>query len=167
LFCPGEGKNRVNFCRHQGIEYIPARVYPHDYPEAKRISVYVQDTAGGLDVWAVLDNRYVQKVTHYAFALPLLRAYEVEFPDKWPAGWPSISDLLANQLCCTDDSTFHKPEIDMKGVRDVLDRDKTCRENGEMYVKTSVLELLLASGKSWSVGHSHPGQPVSPAVHGS
>ncbi|MCZ5103459.1 hypothetical protein O5183_04685 [Escherichia coli] len=83
LFCPSEGKNRVNFCRHHGIEYIPAQVYSHDYPEANRISVYVQDTAGGLDVWAVLDNRYVQKVTHYAFALPLLCAYGVEFPGKW------------------------------------------------------------------------------------
>lgn len=144
LFCPGEGKNRVNFCRHHGIEYIPARVYPHDYPEANRISVYVHDTAGGLDVWAVLDNRYVQKVTHYAFALPLLRAYGVAFPGKWPAGWPSISDLLANQLCCTDETTFHKPVIDMHAVRDVLDRDKTSREDGEMYVKTSVHELPLA-----------------------
>ncbi|HHA1790737.1 hypothetical protein ACR9HU_23250 (plasmid) [Enterobacter ludwigii] len=144
LFCPGEGKNRVNFCRHHGIEYIPARVYPHDYPEANRISVYVQDTAGGLDVWAVLDNRYVQKVTHYAFALPLFRAYGVAFPGKWPAGWPSISDLLANQLCCTDDTTFHKPVIDMHAVRDVLNRDKTSRENGEMYVKTNLVGLPAA-----------------------
>ena len=106
--------------------------------------MYVQDTAGGLDVWAVLDNRYVQKVTHYAFALPLLRAYGVAFPGKWPAGWPSISDLLANQLCCTDETTFHKPVIDMHAVRGVLDRDKTSREDGEMYVKTSVHELPLA-----------------------
>ena len=144
LFCPSEGKNRVNFCRHRGIEYIPAQVYSHDYPEANRISVYVQDTAGGLDVWAVLDNRYVQKVTHYAFALPLLCAYGVEFPGKWPAGWPSISDLLANQLCCTDDTTFHKPVIDMQAVRDTLDRDENSREDGEMYVKTNVVELPLA-----------------------
>ncbi|EJN2305595.1 hypothetical protein ABL252_005203 [Escherichia coli] len=144
LFCPSEGKNRVNFCRHHGIEYIPARVYSHDYPEANRISVYVQDTAGGLDVWAVLDNRYVQKVTHYAFALPLLCAYGVEFPRKWPAGWPSIPDLLANQLCCTDDTTFHKPVIDMQAVRDTLDRDENSREDGEMYVKTNVVELPLA-----------------------
>ena len=144
LFLPGEGKNRVNFCRHHEIEYFPARVYPHDFPEAKRISVYVHDTAGGLDVWAVLDDRYAQKMTHYAYALPLLRAYGVEFPGKWPVGWPSISDLLANQLCCSDESTFNKPVIDMQAVRGVLDQDKTSRENGEIYVKTNVLDLPLA-----------------------
>lgn len=55
----------------------------------------------------------------------------------------SISDLLANQLCCTDDTTFHKPVIDMQAVRDTLDRDENSREDGEMYVKTNVVELPL------------------------
>ncbi|HAV1871898.1 TPA: hypothetical protein JG951_003170 [Enterobacter hormaechei subsp. steigerwaltii] len=144
LFCPGEGKNRVNFCRHHNIECIPARVYPHDYPEAKRISLYLLDVAGGVDAWAVLDNRYVQKVSHHAFALPLLRAYGVTIAHKWPAALPSISDILANEWGCADDSIFHKTVFDMHVVQEVLNRNDADKNSGECFVKTSILELPLS-----------------------
>lgn len=143
VFCPGEGKNRVNFCRHHNIEYIPARVYYHDYPEAKRISLYVVEVAGGKDVWAVLDNRYIQKVSHYAYALPLLRAYGVTIVDKWPATLPALSDIIANVRKCTDESNFHKAVIDMKAVQEVLDSNDADRNSAECFVKTSILELPL------------------------
>ena len=143
LFCPGEGKNRVNFCRHHNIEYIPACVYPHDYPEAKRISIYVLRIAGGRDVWAVLDNRYVQKVSHYAYALPLLRAYGVTIAEKWPETLPSLPDILANKQRCSDDSIFHNTVIDIKAVQDLLDRKEADKNTGECFVKTSILELPL------------------------
>lgn len=143
LYCPSEGKNRVNFCRHREIEHIPARVYTHDYPEAKRLSLHVLNVAGGADVWAVLDQRYVQKVGHYDYALPLLRAYGATISAKWPAHWPSISDILANEMDCRDDSTFHNTVIDMKAVKDVLEKEKVNRDSGEQFVKTNLLNLPL------------------------
>ncbi|WMY75938.1 hypothetical protein RHD99_08380 [Buttiauxella selenatireducens] len=150
LYCPSEGKNRVNFCRYHKIEHIPARVFTHDYPEAERISLYVLNVAGGIDVWAVLDGRYAQKISHYNYALPLLRAYGVTIYGKWPAHYPSISKLLDNELSCREDLAFHNNVIDMKAVNDVLARNLSDRLDRDLFEKTNILYSSLIE-MSWFV----------------
>jgi hypothetical protein len=134
LFLPHEGKNRVNFCRHHNIEYLPARVYMHHYPHAERIKLYVLDVAGGKDVWAVLDDRFVQKISHYDYALPLLRAYGVAVLGKWPEELPSLISLLEHADHCTDCDTFHHHVLDANAVKKVV-------EEKELYVKCALLDL--------------------------
>lgn len=134
LFLPHEGKNRVNFCRHHNIEYVPARVYTHHYPRAERIKLYVLDVAGGKDVWAVLDGRFVKKISHYDYALPLLRAYGVAVLEKWPKELPSLISLLENSSRCVDGETFHNPVLDANAVRKVV-------EKKERYVRCGMLDL--------------------------
>lgn len=141
LFLAGEGMNRVNFCRQHDIEHIPARVFTHNYPEPNRISIYELHIAGGLDVWAVLDDRYVQKIGHYDYALPLLKAYGVSVHVKWPILWPSISELLDNEMDCREISAFNRDVIDMESVKEVLARREAKRRDGEQYVKTHLFIL--------------------------
>lgn len=95
IYFAGEGKNRVNFCRYHKIPHIPAKVMDMRYPEAHRIKIYTLNLAGGQDVWAVLDDRYLQKVSHYAYALPILRAYGVLTLDKWPEDVPKPHEIIA------------------------------------------------------------------------
>ncbi len=113
LFLPDEGKNRVNFCRHHNINAIPARVYIHNYPKADRIKLYVKEETAGRDVLAVLDNRYVQKVDHYAFALPVLQAYGVIVSRKWPSDLPSTDDIRAYASTSVNNELFYRPVVDL------------------------------------------------------
>lgn len=134
LFLPHEGKNRVNFCRHHKIDNIPARVYTHHYPKAERIAIYVVDIAGGKDVWAVLDGRYIQKVSHYAFAWPLLRAYGVPNQHQWPAELPSLNDILAHANSAMETELFYEPVIDVEKVR---------RGLGDNVIRTGLVEFPI------------------------
>ncbi|CNB82203.1 hypothetical protein [Yersinia similis] len=143
LFLPGEGKNRVNFCRYHNIKHIPACVRVGYYPDADTIKIYVLDIAGGRDVWAVLDNRFVQKVSHYAYALPLLRAYGVKVLHEWPKVLPAMSDILHNARYCSEDSDFHKTVIDISAVRDVLNKAVEKKVWGEEYVRCRLISFPL------------------------
>ncbi|WP_337263697.1 MULTISPECIES: hypothetical protein [unclassified Serratia (in: enterobacteria)] len=143
LFFSGEGKNRVNFCRYHNIEHIPARVSVGLYPDADKIMIYVLEIAGGSDVWAVLDNRYVQKVSHYAYALPLLRAYGVAVLHEWPKDLPTLNELLQHTRYCSDDSHFHRKVIDIRAVREVLDKAAEKKLMGGQYVRCRLIDLPL------------------------
>lgn len=127
LFLPGEGKNRVNFCRYHNIEHIPAKVYTHHYPEPGRINLYVLDINGKRDVWAVLDNRYVQRVQHYAFALPLLSAYGVAVLHKWPRYLPRMQTLSVFGDRCSENNLFHRAVIDAEALHSLAEPYVWCR----------------------------------------
>jgi len=47
LFLPGEGKNRVNFCRYHNIEHIPAKVY----------TIIIRSRAGLIFIYSILTGR--------------------------------------------------------------------------------------------------------------
>jgi len=143
LCLPGEGKNRINFCRHHGIKTLPARVYVEHYPAAERIEIIDLSVAGGRDVWAVLDNHYVQKVSHYAYALPLLRAYGVKVSKKWPKELPPVHMLLQYAHECTNDSLFHCKVIDAKAVQQLLDRVEEKITEDEMFTRCALLNLPI------------------------
>lgn len=143
LCLPGEGKNRINFCRHHGIETLPARVYVEHYPAAERMEIIDLNVAGGRDVWAVLDNRYVQKVSHYAYALPLLRAYGVKVSNRWPEGLPPVHALLQHARECTNDSIFHRKVIDAEAVKQLLDRAVQKVMEGEAFTRCGLLHLPI------------------------
>ncbi|MCG9579088.1 hypothetical protein L1D14_23075 [Vibrio tubiashii] len=121
LFMAEEGKNRVNFCRYHSIPEIPARVLTMDYPSPGRIKIYTLSLAGGNDVWALLDGRYLQKVSHYAFVLPLMRAYGVTISDSWPDDLPPPSELVLHSPVETfRDYNKNSQIIDTKHVIEVL-----------------------------------------------
>lgn len=143
LCLPGEGKNRVNFCRHHGIEKLPARVYIEHYPAAERMEIIDLSVAGGRDVWAVLDKRYVQKVSHYAYALPLLRAYGVKISSAWPEDLPPVYTLLQYARDCTNDSLFHCKVIDAEAVQQILNKVMQKVMEGDAFTRCALLQLPI------------------------
>jgi len=143
LCLPGEGKNRINFCRHHGIETLPAQVYVEHYPAAERMEIIVLSVAGGRDVWAILDNRYVQKVSHYAYALPLLRAYGIKVSRAWPKDLPPVHTLLQNACECTNDSLFHREVIDAEAVQQLLDNAEQKVKEAEAFTRCGLLNLPI------------------------
>lgn len=89
IFVPGEGKNRVDFFREEGIEAIPARVYEWTYPESGRFVIYEVKKGGFSGTWAVLDGRWVEPVPNPSWTLPLMRAYGVKTAERWPTSFPN------------------------------------------------------------------------------
>ena len=143
LFLPGEGKNRVNFCRYHNIEHIPAKVYTHHYPEAVRIKLYVLDINGQRDVWAVLDNRYVQRVQHYALALPVLSAYGVAVLHKWPGYLPRMQMLSVFGDCCSESNLFHRAVIDAEALRSLAEPYVWCRLLNRHLSKKTIYGVMI------------------------
>lgn len=139
LFAASEGQNRVNFFRFHNIECIPAIVRVEHYPAADRIKIYVEAIAGGQDVWAVLDERYVQKVSHFAYVLPLLRAYGVDIFYEWPPLLPSSNELLEYaQDMNPMDFTF---SIDLIALQNKKQKIKNIIDRNEEYVSCSYIKL--------------------------
>lgn len=143
LCLPGEGKNRINFCRHHGIDKLPARVYVEHYPVAERIEIIDISVAGGRDVWAILDNRYVQKVSHYVYALPLLRTYGVKVSNTWPKALPPVHALLQHARECTIDTLFYRKVIDAEAVQQLLDKAAKKVAEGETFKRCGLLHLPI------------------------
>lgn len=75
LIAPHEGKNRVDFLRGREIEFIPAEVTEYSYPEPQRLKIHRIVRNRCEQVWVVLDERWVEKIEHPAWACPLLEAY--------------------------------------------------------------------------------------------
>ncbi|WP_071547532.1 hypothetical protein [Pseudomonas aeruginosa] len=94
IFAPHEGKNRVDFLREEGIELIPAEVSYIDYPSADRLKLYRVAAGTFAEIWAVLDARWVERVPHPSWAIPLLNAYWVSLADEWPAQLAPIGDVM-------------------------------------------------------------------------
>lgn len=93
LVLPHEGKNRVDFLREQLIEMIPARVSQYDYPPASRIILYRVNVQSKCEYWAVLDDRWVERVNHPSWANPVLAAYGVLIKHQWPPKLPTVQDV--------------------------------------------------------------------------
>ena len=89
LIAPGEGKNRVDFFRTEGIEFIPAKVYERTYPRPDQIAIYSVKKHGFEDTWAVLDGRWVEKVSNPSWALPIMEAYGAVTGLQWPRDFPA------------------------------------------------------------------------------
>ncbi|MHB9409652.1 hypothetical protein [Pseudomonas amygdali] len=118
LFAPGEGKNRVDFFREEGIDNIPAKVFERDYPTPDRIELYRVRKEGFDETWAVLDRRWVQKVAYPTWAVPLLNAYGVALEQRWPSVYPAPEKV---QL-----SFFERPgNTSPNGCPDLIGKDPT------------------------------------------
>lgn len=100
ILAPNEGKNRVDFLREEGIEQIPAEVFYIDYPSAERLKLYQVEAGAFAETWAVLDDRWVERVTHPSWAIPVLNAYGVALKQEWPGEFASIGDVLEAFLGC-------------------------------------------------------------------
>lgn len=112
----GEGKNRVNFCRHHKIDRIPVKVIQFHYPQADTIEIYYVNSHIGADVIAVLNERYLQKVSHISYALPLLNAYGVRVNTVWPTKFPSIDSIYEYGHLAKVNSKFRNCTIDLDKI---------------------------------------------------
>ncbi|MPQ69488.1 hypothetical protein GC387_23040 [Pseudomonas sp. MWU12-2323] len=127
LFAPGEGKNRVDFFREEGIDSIPAKVYERAYPEPNRIVIYSVKKNGFSATWAVLDGRWVESVQNPSWTLPLMNAYGVKTNSTWPREFPAPEKV---QLAFFESrgvtSPFGNPEfgnahvVDLDTIRAIL-----------------------------------------------
>jgi hypothetical protein len=89
LIAPFEGKNRVDFLRGQGIDYIPAHVTEYSYPCSDRLSLYSIKVNGYSATWAVLDGRWVTNVENPSWTAPMMEAYGVGVSASWPSAFPA------------------------------------------------------------------------------
>lgn len=144
IFSAEEGKNRVNFCRFHNIEYIPAKVMIKHYPKAERIKVYVLNIASGLDAWAVLDGQYAKKISHYAYSLPVFRAYGVEIQDSWPIEFPSTIELLKHSSDNLEGFACEGMGIDIIKVREKLLSVENSQKSDNELIVCSLFELDLS-----------------------
>lgn len=94
IFTPGEGKNRVDFFREEGIKSIPAQVSEWTYLEPHRIVIYSIKSSAFTATWAVLDGRWVENVTNPDWTLPLMTAYRVKTTERWPASFPAPQAIM-------------------------------------------------------------------------
>lgn len=143
LFLPREGKNMVNFCRAHAIEHIPVRVTKVHYPAADKIKIYAVKGVGGTDFWAVYEHRFVQKLRHCGYALPLLRVYGVEVLNDWPSDFPPILSLLSNESTCTNTMLFYNPVIDIALVQKELQHTNENARLAEQYIPIGLLALPI------------------------
>ncbi len=141
LFFAHEGKNRVNFFRFHRIETIPALVKEMHYPAPERMTVFVLDCAGGKDVWAVLDDRYVQKLSHFSYALPMLRAYGVRVCYEWSEDLPDIRELTEYLINVDKPFDVHSRSIDLNHMQDRKQKIQRSFERNEEFVRCCYLEL--------------------------
>lgn len=135
LLLPVEGKNRVDFLREKNIEWFPAWVTECDYPEPSRLVLYSVKVFGQYECWAVLDGRWVERVTHPSWSKPVLRAYGVSVDQKWPHQFPSVHSVVTE---------FEWPENHPGFMNDdVLDLQRIAKEiaSNNAVVPCSFMEL--------------------------
>lgn len=94
LAAPMEGKNRVDFLRGQGVEFIPAYVKECQYLAPERIQLYAIGVGAVAETWAVLDGRWVEKVAHPSWTGPVMDAYGVPTHPVWPEVFPAPEEVL-------------------------------------------------------------------------
>lgn len=94
FFVKVEGKNRVAFLAHNGIQSMPAEVEPMDYPSADRLGLLEVNEGGLTQTLCMLDQRLVVPLHHPSWSLPILEAYGVGRA-PWPQGWPNAVTVMA------------------------------------------------------------------------
>lgn len=141
LFVPGEGKNRVDFFREEGVESIPARVYERTYPEPTRITIYRIQVSAFSATWAVLDGRWVENIPNPSWTLPLMKAYGVRGPVPWPSEFPEPKQVqLAFFMPKGITSPLGNPEFGDEPVVD-LETVVATQTFKDESVRTSVFDL--------------------------
>ena len=126
LLLPHEGKNRVDFLREAGATAIPALVRPYTYPEAERLALYRVRVNGLTEWWAVLDGRWVERLSYPDWTVPVLSAYGVKQAVVWPAGLPETEAVASAFSTPTGHLEFLNPAIvDLSKVSEQLAR-KAC-----------------------------------------
>lgn len=93
LYVAHEGKNRVRFLRDAGLEFMPAAITTVPYPAPHRISLFRADVLHQSELWAVLDGDCLTRVSMPELTVPLLTAYGVAPPARWPSDWPDPVDV--------------------------------------------------------------------------
>lgn len=106
LIAPGEGKNRVDFFRGEGIDSIPAKVAEWTYAEPSRIALYSVKDHAFEGTWAVLDGRWVEAVHNPSWTNPLMAGYMVPIEQPWPKTFPAPADVM---LALFDDPRVNSP----------------------------------------------------------
>jgi len=135
IFAPSEGKNRVDFFREINITSIPAKVSEWSYPSADRIKLYKVEDRPFNGTWAVLDDRWVQKVQYPSWTYPLLIAYGVEVVENWPRHFPSFKFISADPSALQDQLGFRNDKIPD------LEKMKAREAYQSEYLRCSMLEL--------------------------
>lgn len=147
IYIPHEGKNRVNFCRYHGFDYIKAKVETAHYPSPDRLKIYYVLIPGGVDVWAVLDGKYMQKINHYAYALPFMRQYGVEIFDGWPDSYPDISTIVQfSKKEYTNHDNIHNLNnvINLDKITQKIQLKQELEKWGDEYVNCSLMDISLS-----------------------
>lgn len=93
IFWAHEGKNRVQFLRDCGNTHAPAHLTLYAYPSPERIELYRVRVVGRIELWAVLDRRWVQPILLAELGERLLREYGVAPPSRWPENWPDAASV--------------------------------------------------------------------------
>lgn len=92
LVIPHEGKNRVDYHREKNVEYITADISEYSYPEPSRLFLCEISINGRTEYWIILDSRWVERIRHADWILPVLQAYGVRFI-SWPESFPEIQSV--------------------------------------------------------------------------
>lgn len=116
-----EGENRIDFCRYHKIDKILGYVYDMEYPSADRLTIYTSNYFSNLyslnaPYLAVLDNRYIQVVKHFDYALPLLQAHGVKIIDKWSNSYLKLIDINRLSFKAIEESVGCRKCVDMNKV---------------------------------------------------
>lgn len=153
LFTPEEGKNRVDFFREEQVKAIPAKIYERTYPSADRIMIYNVEKSGFAETWAVLDGRWVEKVSNPSWTLPLMEAYGVRVGARWPSHFPDPEQVQGALFEHRGDtSPLGNSEFGDKVVVDL----ETLRVRAEYQsepIRTTVLKLKHAkiAPQTWMI----------------
>lgn len=93
FYVAGEGKNRVAFLAHHGVEHMPCMLAERDYPAAERLKlIFVRE--GPICSWVcVLDDELAVTVPYPEFTLPILRAYGVK-KTGWSKDYPMLETVM-------------------------------------------------------------------------
>jgi len=83
-----EGKNRAQFLRLRGAQSMPAIVTPWGYPAANELRRFSVDILGRKEIWAVWQNRWVQRIGLPELSETLLTLYGVPAALPWPRNEP-------------------------------------------------------------------------------
>lgn len=138
IYWAHEGKNRVQFLRDCGHTHVPAHLTLYAYPSHERIDLFRVLVSGRIELWAVLERRWVQPILLPELGERLLREYGVAPPSRWPANWPDAASV-AEELYRDVDPEWQGPFncIDLLP----LERRRLLRVRGREKVHASVMDL--------------------------
>lgn len=136
LYIASEGKNRIRFLRDLGATGFPAWVSTIEYPAASRLALYRVALAGREETWAVLDERWVERLLLPGVTTSLLVPYGVAPPEPWRARWPTPIEVI-EAMSATATSLRQRGRVDLFTL--VARREREI--DGERWAEASLLML--------------------------